>query len=70
MSTAERFTVERNGRVSNRLASRAEVEDFLDACGIKPNSQGWYAAFAGVPIDVDGGQIRFTMTSIRGESND
>jgi hypothetical protein len=58
--TADLFTVERNGRVSERLASRAEVEDFLDACGIAANSQGWFAALAGVPIDIDAGQVRFT----------
>jgi hypothetical protein len=74
MSTAnEWFIVERSrptsgwlgrlsGRLSGRLASHAEVEDFLDACGIKAGSLDWYAAFAGIPIDVDGRQVRFLKT--------
>jgi hypothetical protein len=64
----EWFIVERNGRTSGKLASRADVENFLNDCGIEADSQNWYAAFAGVPIDVDGGQVRFTKKSEKNPS--
>jgi hypothetical protein len=41
----------------------AEMEDFLDACGIDRQSQNWHAAFSGVPIAVDGSEIQFLRVS-------
>lgn len=61
MSTGELYQVDRNGQVSSRLATRAQVEDFIDACEIPKGSDAWHAAIAGTPINVDGGQVRFTL---------
>lgn len=53
------FTVIRAGVTSDRKATLAEVHDFLDACGLMPDSVEWELALVGGPIQVDGAQIRF-----------
>jgi hypothetical protein len=55
----ERYSVERNGITDNFLASLDEVEAFLKTCAMVPGSEDWLAAMAGVPVNVDGSQIRF-----------
>lgn len=60
MGNGEMYQVERNGQVSARLATREQVEGFIDACSIPKGSSAWNAAIAGVPINIDGGQVRFT----------
>lgn len=56
---APRYIVERAGQRSHSLATPEDVADFLNACGIQPESQRWDAAMAGVPIDVDDSTVRF-----------
>ncbi|MEM8519525.1 hypothetical protein [Janthinobacterium sp. CAN_S7] len=60
-STAEgyKFQVMRGDELANKLASYDDVSDFLDGCSIMRGSQEWHAAFAGVPIQVDGTTMRF-----------
>lgn len=56
---AATYRVERGGEVSPKLATQAEVEEFLVACGLQREGSDWEAALAGVPVDIDGAQIRF-----------
>ncbi|KGG87702.1 hypothetical protein P245_19820 [Comamonas thiooxydans] len=57
--TPEMFVVTRNGVAGTKLATLAEVEDFLEACGIRSESNIWEAALAGNPVTVDDGTIQF-----------
>lgn len=61
---APQYKVERSGMPGDRHATQDEVEDFLDACGIKPESDEWEAALAGVPIAVDGASMKFTPVPV------
>lgn len=54
-----KFQVMRGEVLANKAASTDEVSEFLDACSIMRGSQEWDAAFAGVPIQVDGTTVRF-----------
>lgn len=56
---SEMFAAERNGIRGVNLVKRTQVEDFLDACGLEPDTARWEGALAGVPIEIDGGSIRF-----------
>ncbi len=58
-NTNPRYIVERSGQRSDRLAGQEDVEEFLTACAIQKDSQDWHAALAGVPVEVDGGSMRF-----------
>lgn len=57
-----KFQVMRGNALAKEVASSKDVSDFLDACSIKAGSQDWHAAFAGVPIQVDGTTMRFIRT--------
>lgn len=54
-----KFQVMRGEVLANKAASTDDVSEFLDACSIMRGSQEWDAAFAGVPIQVDGTTVRF-----------
>lgn len=58
----ELYFVERNGCRSQSKATQADIDDFLDACGIEKDSQEWFAALAGVPIEVDDGVVCFVKS--------
>lgn len=53
------YFVERDGHRSTSKATQADVDGFLDACGIEKDSQEWYAALAGAPIEVDNSVMCF-----------
>lgn len=61
MGSGELYEVERDGQLSSRLATREQVEGFIDACAIRRESPTWHAALQGTPIRVDGGEIKFTL---------
>ncbi|AHZ73560.1 hypothetical protein OU5_P0308 (plasmid) [Pseudomonas mandelii JR-1] len=62
-SLSDQFTIIRGGLEGNRKATLQEVHDFLDACGLSPESAQWEGAMAGVPIEVDGTTIRFVRVT-------
>lgn len=57
------YRIERGGISGSHEATQAEVEDFLDACGIVKESAEWEGALIGLPIQVDGSTIRFIMVA-------
>ena len=55
------YKVTRGAMVSPKLATTADVEEFLRMCGIAQESAEWEAAFAGWPLHVDGADMRFEL---------
>jgi len=59
---AERlYEVIRGGVRSPRLATEAEVRDFLEASGLPKDTPGHEAVLAGATLHIDGADMRFNL---------
>jgi hypothetical protein len=58
-SVVDHFTVVRGGVIGKQKVPIEDVQDFLDACGLAPESARYKAALIGMPIEVDGTIIQF-----------